>query len=138
MLRICRNKKPIRSSWQALVRTTVTRLVWNHRRDEATRKGHVRFDSEAALLARDVWPGALDNLIEEETETELLALLGQLDERFGAGTRAILELRSQAVPWKEVIAIVDLPLRTCSDREARAKQWLTDRLSLHESRGRAS
>src|SRR5205823_48129 len=110
-------------------------LVYNFRRDEATERGHVRFDSEATLLEEDAWPLPLDQLIEKETEAELRTLLGQLDERFGAGTRAIFELRSQDVPWNEIVAIVELPLRTCSDRETKAKKWLFKRLSLQESRG---
>src|SRR5262245_43578481 len=36
MLRIIRNKKPVRRSWRALVRTTVSRLVWTYQRDEGT------------------------------------------------------------------------------------------------------
>jgi DNA-directed RNA polymerase specialized sigma24 family protein len=136
LLRMVRNEEPIQTTWQALLRTIVTRLVWNHRRDEETQRGHVRFDSEAALLAQDGWPGPPDLLIERETEAELWILLGQLDERFGAGTRAIFELRSQGVPWKEIVAIVELSVRTCSNRETAAIEWLYQRLSLQETRGR--
>jgi RNA polymerase sigma factor (sigma-70 family) len=135
MVRILRHKEPIRRSWKALVRLTVSRLVLNHQRNEATRRGHVCFDSEAVSRARDDWPSPPDMLIEEETETELWVLLDQLDEVFGVGTRAIVDLRAQDVPWSEVIDIVELPLRTCSSREKRAREWISERLSLEVAEG---
>ena len=138
VLRIVKSKVPIRTTWQALLRTIVIRLVSNYRRDEATRKAHLSFDSEAVILGQDDWPGPPEQLINAEIEAELHTLLGQLDQKFGAGTQAVVELRSQGVPWKEVVAIVELPLRTCSNRDATARQWLSQRLSLQETKGRPS
>jgi len=138
MLRIVRNKKPVRRSWRALVRTTISRLVWNHQRDEGTQGDHLHFDAKAAAGARDEWPGPLDRLIEEETEAELATFLEELDERFGVGTRAIVEFRIQGIPWDEVADLVGLPLRTCSRREAKALEWLSQRRSLQVAEGEAS
>ena len=42
------------------------------------------------------------------------SLLDRLDVEFGLGTRAIVELRIEGVPWKDIMNILKKPERTCS------------------------
>ncbi len=65
-----------------------------------------------------------------ECQQTFRSLLDRLDVEFGLGTRAIVELRIEGVPWKDIMNILRKPVRTCSSREARALNWIYRKLSL--------
>jgi RNA polymerase sigma factor (sigma-70 family) len=138
LLRMWRRNPEIQVTWQALLSTIVMRLAWNRLRDEKTRRRHVSLDMEAVHAARDGEPGPPEQVGNTETMADLAALLKQLDEEFGPGTRAIVEFRAKGVPWEEIAGIVKLAARTCRNRHKSAIAWLNQRLSPTRDEGRSS
>ena len=62
-------------------------------------------------------------------------LLCELDQRFGRGTRAILELRCRGTRWQEIARITKLKDRTNRYRYEKAKKWMKDQWSRREAKG---
>lgn len=138
MIRLFNNRTRIRTSWKGFLRTTVANaardLIGREMREIESRR-KVQQDREALDGATCSEGGVPDLVAMAELEEELEAALTKLDERFGEGTRAIIELRAQRIPWGEISEALDIPLRTCSDHHGKAAMWLRKQLSLAPGKG---
>jgi DNA-directed RNA polymerase specialized sigma subunit, sigma24 homolog len=116
------------------LRVIVQNTAKTHLKRELTRRRALPAARDEEGDPPDGQPGPGQEAFLNECRAKLPGLLAKLDERFGRGTRAIVELRSQGVPWARIVEIVSLSERTCSTRIKEATKWIAKCLSLEAAR----
>jgi DNA-directed RNA polymerase specialized sigma24 family protein len=134
--RLSKNLARIKVSWQVLLHKIVLNSAKSHLMRESRRKKRVACaEMGADYDPPDQNPDPADQVIIDEAMARLPALLGELDEKFGSGTCAIVEFRNGGTRWAEIARIVRMSEKTCRNRNEKARVWLCKRLSLQASRG---
>jgi RNA polymerase sigma factor (sigma-70 family) len=138
-LRLFKSSNQIRTSWKGFLRRTVANVAHDLIGHEMRLRRLIRQDQQALAESPSADPEAPDLVataeLEGKLEVEFEAMLAELDVKFGLGTRAIVELRAEKVPWEEIAQALEIPLRTCSYRHGKAEAWLRKKLSLPPQKG---
>lgn len=125
----------VKAGWKPLLYTILLNAGRERFSAEDAKRAKVRPDTTEAENA----PADVQSVPDLATNDERLAAieqrLEQLDEKFGAGTRAIIDFRFQGMAWDPISHATGIPVRTCSDRYTKAMTWLCDRLSLQPAQG---
>jgi RNA polymerase sigma factor (sigma-70 family) len=124
LIRLTRNLDRVQVNWPGYLCVIVQNTAKTHLRRELTRLRALPVAPDETSDPPDGQPGPAVQAFLNECHADLPALLGELDERFGRGTRAIVDLRSRGVPWAEIAEIVSLSERTCSTRINEATTWI--------------
>jgi len=125
MLRLMANVSKVRVGWKPLLRSIVYSVAYTALKKEQ-RLHKVGIPSVNA--SHDVADCSMA-VAEAEEQALLNAALSELDERLGAGTQLIVQLRSRDVKWKIVAQAAGIPLRTCRYRLKAAMAILQQRFS---------
>jgi RNA polymerase sigma factor (sigma-70 family) len=129
-VRLWKNHGRITKDWKAFL----YKIVWNQALKQVGREKSLgsllRGDSASLEGAPDNSPGPLTEAVEGELKANLEVVLDELEVRFGLGTRAIVEFRSEGMTWGEIVEALGIPLRTCTLRYQKAEAWTCKRLSL--------
>jgi DNA-directed RNA polymerase specialized sigma24 family protein len=134
-IRLFKNSNQIRTSWKGLLRRIVANVAHDLVGDEIRLRKLVRQNQAALDGSLCAGPEAPDLVATTELEGNFEAMLAELDIKFGLGTRAIVDLRGQKLPWKDVVEALGIPERTCRFRHDKAEAWLTKQLSLPPRKG---
>jgi len=120
VLRLFRYNGVIRD-WRALLSTIVFKTSLTALKRQKSTQARVAVDSVQTEHATASEPTPIDCLM-----VKLLVL--ELDQRFGRGTRAIVDFRKQRFSWEEIARFVGLTDRTCRDRYQKALTWISNQL----------
>jgi len=135
LLKLQRYDGRIRVGWGPLLYTIVLNRGREQFAAQDAKRSKVRSDTTAAEAATAEASSVPDLAINDERLASLEQHLQGLDVKFGIGTRAIVDFRSQGMAWRDIVHATGIPLRTCSDRHTKAMTWLCDRLSLQPTQG---
>jgi DNA-directed RNA polymerase specialized sigma24 family protein len=116
-VRMISYKGPIRD-WKKFLYKVVSNASLTALNREQNRLARVTVDTSLTGNAADRELSADDRL-------QRKLILQGLDERFGNGTRAIVEFRMQRFKWEEISRMTGLSDRTCRERYESAWKWVS-------------
>ena len=107
-IKLFENSSRIRIGWKPYLSQIVANTAQTFLKREGNLRRRTCTDSTIVESAADDEPNTHDQVSSIEPEARLNSLLDELDVRFGLGTRAILEFRTEKIPWEEIATIVPL------------------------------